>query len=72
MAIISKDKYTRPRIDLTGPDGNAMCLMGYAKQYARQLGLDFEPILKDMMSSDYEHVVQVFDEHFGDYVDLIR
>ena len=34
-------------IDLTGPDGNAFVLLGYAKQFARQLKFDSE--LKDIL-----------------------
>ena len=59
-------------IDLTGPDGNVFKLMGYAKSFAKQLGLDGDAIIKDMMSSDYEHAVKVFDDAFGDFVILER
>ena len=59
-------------IDLTGPDGNAFALMGYAKGFAKQLGLDGDAIIKDMMSDDYEHLLQVFDKHFGSFVILER
>lgn len=63
---------TKKVIDLTGPDGNVFVLMSYARQYARQLDMDAKAICDDMMSSDYEHAVQVFDDTFGDVVDLIR
>ena len=59
-------------IDLTGPDGNAYALMATAKQLARQLGLDSEKIIKEMMSSDYENLLQVFDSNFGSFVILER
>lgn len=59
-------------IDLTGPDGNVFVLMGYANQFAKQLDLDGKAITADMMSSDYEHAVRVFDEHFGSIVTLLR
>jgi hypothetical protein len=59
-------------IDLTGPDGNVFKLMGYAKSFAKQLNLDGDAIIKDMMSSDYEHAVKVFDDAFGDFVILER
>ena len=35
-------------IDLTGPQGNAHYLMGYAKGLSKQLGLNSDSILKDM------------------------
>jgi len=59
-------------IDLTGPDGNAHVLLGYAEQYANQLGLDNEQIQKEMTSGDYENLVQTFDKYFGSFVTLLR
>jgi len=59
-------------IDLTGTDGNAFALMGYARQFARQLELDEKKILKEMQSSDYENLLEVFDENFGSFVILER
>ena len=43
-----------------------------AKGFARDLGLDGDEIIKDMMSSDYEHAVKVFDDNFGSFVTLLR
>lgn len=62
----------RPFIDLTGPDGNAYVLLAKAGTYGRELGKDCVKIREDMMSSDYEHLVEVFDREFGDYIDLYR
>mgnify|MGYP001238119012 FL=1 len=59
-------------IDLTGPDGNAFALMGYAKQFAKQLGLDSNKIINEMTSGDYEHLLEVFDNSFGSFVILER
>ena len=59
-------------IDLTGPDGNAFALIGYAKQFAKQLGLDSNKIINEMTSGDYEHLIQVFDRNFGSFVILER
>ncbi len=59
-------------IDLTGPDGNAFALMGYAKRFARQLGVDSEEIINNMMSGDYENLIEVFEENFGEFVTLYR
>ena len=59
-------------IDLTGPDGNAFVLMGYAKNFARQLDLDADVIIKEMKSGDYEHLLHVFDNYFGTFVILER
>lgn len=59
-------------IDLTGPDGNAFVLLGYAASYCKQLGWDAGPILEEMKSSDYRNLIAVFDRHFGDFVILER
>jgi hypothetical protein len=74
MAIRSVDELAteKVQIDLTGPDGNAFVLLGMAKRYARQLGKDADDILDRMKSGDYENLIAVFDEEFGDYVDLYR
>jgi hypothetical protein len=62
-------------IDLTGPDGNAFVLMGYATQFAKQLGrsqTEIDLLIKEMTSSDYENLLQVFDREFGDFIILER
>jgi len=101
--IKSKDELRhRPiEIDLTGPDGNVFVLMGYARQYAKQLFDKIEPemefehsmteafrelydeefesakdmgefITNQMMESDYDHAVEVFDRYFGNVITLYR
>ena len=67
-----KEKSQAFEIDLTGPQGNAYFLLGTAMKLARELGLPSEEILEDMKSTDYEHLVEVFDKHFGEYVILYR
>jgi len=59
-------------IDLTGPEGNAFVLLGYAKKLASQLDLDYDIIRTEMTSSDYENLIQVFDKYFGSIVILER
>ena len=75
-------RQSRPiEIDLTGPDGNAFVLMGYAMQWAKQLGKEtllllhgvtWEEIQKDMMSGDYEHLLSIIEKYFGEYVVMFR
>jgi hypothetical protein len=55
-------------VDLTGPDGNAFVLLGMAKRWARDLQLDFKSIQAEAMAGNYEHLLSVLDNHFGDYV----
>jgi hypothetical protein len=59
-------------IDLTGPDGNAFALIGYAKRLSTQLGKDYAPVASAMMGGDYENLLKVFDKEFGEYVILER
>jgi len=70
--ILERTNHDRREIDLSGPDGNAFVLLGYAKSYARQLDMDVKQIREEMTSGDYEHLVQTFDKYFGDFVDLVR
>lgn len=72
--IVKKDskQEKRPEIDLTGPDGNAFVLMGMAKRWAKDLGLDGDMIVKEMMLGDYENLLDVIEHYFGDYVIMYR
>ena len=73
MAIKSKSEMSKEiEIDLTGPDGNAFVLMGYAKRFSKQLGLDFNKIQTEMTSGDYENLIEVFEKNFGSFVTLYR
>jgi len=69
--IRAKQERTGPIVvDLTGPDGNAFALMGLASRLAKQLGI--ESPTDEMMSGDYENLLEVFDKNFGDHVILER
>jgi hypothetical protein len=70
--MIKSKKETGIEIDLTGPDGNAFVLIGYANRLAKQLGLDGRAIQKEMIDGNYEHLVKTFDKHFGEFVTLYR
>ncbi len=71
--IRKKQEQTGPIvIDLTGPDGNAYALMAHANRFAKQLGIDGKTVIDEMMSGNYENLLEVFDKHFGDFVILER
>ena len=72
MAIKKKTESREIVIDLTGPDGNAFVLLAYAKNFSKQLNIQYGPIADDMMSGDYEHLLEVFDKYFGSFVTLLR
>ena len=70
--IRAKQEPKETLIDLTGPQGNAFYLLGVASKYARQLGLNSNEVINEMKSGDYEHLIEVFDSYFGDFVILER
>ena len=73
--IRSKQETNQPIIiDLTGPDGNAFALMAYAKRFATQLGWKDRgsALIENMMDGDYENLLEVFDNAFGEFVILER
>jgi hypothetical protein len=76
MSIIKKqDLQGKIVIDLTGEQGNANFLIAYANSLAKQLGFTDEErnnLKKQMTSGDYENLITVFDNNFGDYIDLAR
>lgn len=72
MIIPSQPQSQQLVLDLSGPEGNAFVILGHAKKLARVCGLDPAPILEDMMSSDYTHLIRTFDRHFGHCVTLIE
>jgi hypothetical protein len=65
-------KLDKIEIDLTGPDGNAYVLMSTAKKLARQLNLDGDMICDEMMLGDYDNLLIVMEEYFGDFIIMYR
>jgi len=54
-------------INLDGPDGNAHNLIGLAIRIMRDSRMTEEeigPIIKEMRSGDYKHLVTSFDDYF--------
>jgi len=59
-------------VDLTGHEGNGFVLIGYARKWSKQLGLNPDEVQKEMMSGDYENLVSVLEKHFGSVVTFYR
>lgn len=60
-------------IDLMGEQGNAYWLLGYARNFGKQLGLEqdkIQQIRDEMTESNYNHLVAVFDFYFGEIITL--
>lgn len=58
---------TKPVVKLIGEDGNAYAIMGACQRAAKRAGWAPEKIaamLKDMMSSDYDHLLLVAMDYF--------
>jgi hypothetical protein len=70
--MIKSKKKSGIKIDLTGPDGNAFFLLGTADKLAQQLGLDKKVIREEMIAGNYDHLVNTFDKHFGNFVTLYK
>jgi hypothetical protein len=70
MAIQRKNEYRKQVIDIDGPDGNAFVLLGICKNLAKQLEIEWSPISKEAMSSDYKHLLNTLQKYFGEVVDF--
>lgn len=56
--------------ELSGPDGNVFAVMSYARKLGEELDMPVRPTIEEMTQGDYNHLLSVFNEHFGDYVEL--
>ena len=73
--IRDKEDRTYPEaieIDLTGPEGNAFTLLAIAKDLAHKNKFDWDNVFNEMTKSDYENLIQVMDNYFGDQIILQR
>ena len=62
----------RISIDLSGPDGNAFVVMGKAKRWHRDLGIQtpWNEIQTEMMSGNYQNLILTLEKYFGKYIDI--
>ena len=73
--MTKKDFKQNQVMDLTGPEGNAFCLIGTAMKLAKLKGetkAERADLMTEMTSGNYEKVVQVFEREFGNFVTLLR
>jgi uncharacterized small protein (DUF1192 family) len=74
--IVSRSKMnSKITIDLSGPEGNAFFILSMVKELGKRIGMTKEEISKiqgEMMSSDYENLLKVFDREFGELVIMYR
>lgn len=71
-----RDSQLGPCIDLSGPDGNAYFLLGYASNLAKQIWPEDkkkrDAISAEMRDQNYANLVCVFNKHFGGVVTLVN
>jgi len=72
MTILAKAQSPKIEINLDGPDGNAYCLLSCARYLCQKYALDYDAIHAELTAGDYEDLIQTFDKHFGNYVNLYR
>ena len=73
--IKDKPRPSRIDVDLTGPYGNAIHLMGLVDVWGRDLGYSesrIKAIQEVMIMGDYEGLIKVLDREFGDFVTFWR
>ena len=70
--IKSKNQKRGIEVDLTGPEGNAFVLIGYARKWSKELGLNPDEVEKEMTDGDYENLVGVMEKYFGKVVTFYR
>ena len=58
-------------VDIDGEQGNAFNLLGLCKTIAKSEGVDHSPIIAEMMSGDYTHLVKTLDHHFNDQLTIV-
>ena len=75
MITEKRPTQSKIEIDLRGPEGNAFALLAIANKLGKQLGLSPDErgaINSEMMSSDYDNLIKVMDQHFGNYVIMYK
>ena len=58
---------TKPILELTGSDGNAMMILGKAQRVAKKAGWSSEKrtkVFAEATSGDYDHVLQTMMKYF--------
>ena len=65
-----RDSQNGLTIDLAGPDGNAMFLLGWAQENC--MSGDGNALVEKMMAGDYNDLIEAFEEEFKYVVTLIN
>lgn len=59
-------------LDLKGADSNAFVLLSVAKDLSHSNKFNWDNIYSELTKSDYENLVNVMENYFGDQVLFVR
>jgi hypothetical protein len=59
-------------INLKGPDGNAFVLLSVAKDLSHKNKFNWDVVYDELTRSDYENLIAVMENYFGDQVLFLR
>ena len=54
----------KPRLQLSGEDGNAFFILGKARRVAKENNLDWDTIYAEATQGDYDHLLQTMAKYF--------
>jgi hypothetical protein len=74
-ALIEEMKSKPIQYDLSGPEGNAFHIINLANKLA--VKLEYHPddrgkLTTELMSGDYDHLLETFELHFGGLVNFLN
>ena len=74
-ALIDEMKAKPIQYDLSGPEGNAFHIINLANKLA--VKLEYHPddrgkLTTELMSGDYDHLLETFELHFGGFVNFLN
>jgi hypothetical protein len=54
----------KPRLDISGTDGNAFFILAKARRVALENGMDWTALHAEATAGDYDHLLQTLDKYF--------
>ena len=58
-------------LDLKGVDGNAFVLLSVAKDLSHSNKFNWDDIYSELTKSDYENLINVMENYFGDQITFL-
>jgi len=63
------------KYEIGGTAGNAFAIIGFVHNELLSAGKtkeEVDAVVDDMQSSDYQHLLEVFDKHFGTVITIVK